>query len=70
MLAALAGHGVALVRNAFVQAELAARQLVAVKAPSLQSPLAYRLVYLPEVLIDPALRQFRDWLMAQRLQQA
>ena len=33
-------------------------------------PLAYHLVYPPEALIDPALRQFRDWIMAQGAEKA
>lgn len=63
--AACAGQGFALVRQALVQAELRSRRLVAVKGPALRTPLAYRLVYRSEALIDPALRRFRDWLIDQ-----
>jgi len=62
----VAGRGFALVRRALVQQELDARELVAVHCKPLPTPLAYRLVYRPEALIDPALRCFRDWIMAQR----
>lgn len=63
--AALAGRGFALVRRGFVAAEIAARTLVALRAADLPTPLAYRLVYRPDVLLDPALRAFRDWIAAQ-----
>ena len=64
--AAVAGRGFALVRRALVQQELAARELVSVQCKPLAIPLAYHLVYRPEALIDPALRSFREWIMAQR----
>ncbi len=64
--AALAGLGFALVRRALVQMEIASARLLCVKAPPLRTPLAYHLVYRPEALIDPALRQFRDWLHTQK----
>ena len=63
--AALAGRGFALVRQGFVAEEIAARRLVAVRAAALATPLAYRLVHRPEVLVDPALRSFRNWITAQ-----
>lgn len=63
--AALAGLGYALVRRALVVPELASGHLLCVKAPSLRTPLAYHLVYRAETLIDPALRSFRDWIVAQ-----
>jgi LysR family glycine cleavage system transcriptional activator len=63
--AAVAGRGFALARRALVQQELAARELVSVHCKPLAAPLAYHLVYRPEALIDPALRRFRDWAMAQ-----
>lgn len=63
--AALAGRGFALARQGFVAGEIAARTLVAVRSAALATPLAYRLVYRPEVLVDPALRSFRDWITAQ-----
>ncbi|HTH08386.1 MAG TPA: transcriptional regulator GcvA [Acidovorax sp.] len=64
--AAVAGRGFALARRALVQQELASRELVCVHCKPLATPLAYHLVYRPETLIDPALRRFRDWIMAQR----
>ncbi len=63
--AALAGRGFALARQGFVAGEIAARMLVAVPSAALATPLAYRLVHRPEVLVDPALRAFRDWIMEQ-----
>jgi len=64
--AAVAGRGFALVRRALVARELAARELIgAGGVRALATPLAYHLVYPPETLIDPALRQFRDWMVAQ-----
>lgn len=68
--AAVAGRGFALVRRALVARELAARELIGVQGGrraggALATPLAYRLVYPPETLIDPVLRQFRDWIVAQ-----
>jgi len=63
--AAVAGRGFALVRRALVARELATRALVGVQAPPAAAPLAYRLVYRPEALIDPALRRFRDWIVAE-----
>lgn len=76
--AAVAGRGFALVRRALVARELAARELVGLRADNdkgrgmgaLATPLAYHLVYPPETLIDPALRQFRDWIMAQGAEKA
>lgn len=64
--AALAGRGFAMVRRALVVRELAARALIGVQGSgALATPLAYHLVYPAETLIDPALRQFRDWIVAQ-----
>lgn len=63
--AALAGLGYALVRRALVASEIACGHLLCVKAPALRTPLAYHLVCRAETLIDPALRSFRDWIMAQ-----
>jgi LysR family glycine cleavage system transcriptional activator len=64
--AAVAGRGFALVRRALVQQELDRRELVSVQCKPLATPLAYHLVYRPEALIDPGLRRFREWIMAQR----
>ena len=67
--AAVAGRGFALVRRALVARELAARELIGVQGRgALSTPLAYHLVYPAETLIDPALRQFRDWMTAQAAQ--
>jgi LysR family glycine cleavage system transcriptional activator len=63
--AALAGHGVALVRRPLVARELAAHRLLAVKAPPLRTPLAYHLVYRAQTLTLPAMRAFFDWLLTQ-----
>ena len=72
--AAVAGRGFALARRALVARELAARELIGLAlgkgVGALATPLAYHLVYPPETLIDPALRQFRDWIMAQGAERA
>ncbi|WP_429951566.1 LysR substrate-binding domain-containing protein [Comamonas sediminis] len=63
--AAVAGRGFALVRRGLVARELATRALIGVPTGALSTPLAYHLVYPPETLIDPALRRFRAWIVAQ-----
>lgn len=63
--ATVAGRGFALVRRALVARELATRALIGVRTAPLTTPLAYHLVYPPETLIDPTLRRFRDWIVAQ-----
>jgi len=63
--AAVAGRGFALVRRALIARELATRALIGVQAGTLATPLAYHLVYAAPALIDPELRRFRDWIVAQ-----
>lgn len=60
--AAVAGHGVALVRRSLVETELASRRLIAIKAPPLRATLAYYLVYREQTLEQPAMRKFFDWI--------
>ena len=61
---ALAGNGIALVRQPLARREIDARRLVIVKAPPLRTRVAYHLVYRREVVDEPRLRSFRDWLVA------
>jgi LysR family glycine cleavage system transcriptional activator len=68
--AALAGHGVALVRRSLVAPELATRRLLAIKAPPLRTPLAYHLVYREPTLAAPAAHAFFEWLLGQAGKQA
>ena len=63
--AAVAGRGFALVRRSLVVQELASRALLCVDTRALATPLAYHLVYPAEALIDPALRQFKDWIVSE-----
>lgn len=60
---ALAGNGVALVRHALARREVDARRLVIVKAPPIRTRIAYHLVYRREVMDEPQLRSFRDWVV-------
>ncbi len=69
--AALAGRGFALVRRSLLGRELATRALIGLPGSTgLATPLAYHLVHMPETLIDPALRRFRDWIVAQAREDA
>lgn len=61
---ALAGNGIALVREPLARRDLDTRRLVIVKAPPLRTRLAYHLVYRREALDEPQLRSFRDWVVA------
>lgn len=61
---ALAGNGIALVRQPLARREIDARRLVIVKAPPLRTRIAYHLVYRHELVDDPQLRSFRDWVVA------
>jgi LysR family transcriptional regulator, glycine cleavage system transcriptional activator len=63
--AAKAGLGVALVRRAFVERELAAGTLVAPLLLSVASDLAYYLVYPPAALSEPTVVSFREWLISE-----
>ena len=63
--AAVAGRGFALVRRAASSCCTSARELVSVHCKPLATPLAYHLVYRPEALIDPGLRRFHAWIVAQ-----
>lgn len=61
---ALAGNGIALVRQPLARREIDARRLVIVKAPPIRTRTAYHLVYRYESVDDPQLRSFRDWVVA------
>ena len=63
--AAVAGQGLALVRNVYASDDLAAGRLV--QAIDVQWPtrFAYYAVCTPEALQKPAVRHFRDWLVAE-----
>lgn len=67
--AALAGRGVALLRRSLVADELAGGRLLAIRVPPLHTPMAYRLVYQRETLVNPAMRAFHDWMLEQAGQQ-
>jgi LysR family transcriptional regulator, glycine cleavage system transcriptional activator len=61
--AAVAGKGVALIRRSLIGDELAAGRLVAPLSQGLSKGMAYHLVYLPENMVQPAVRAFRAWLL-------
>ncbi len=61
--AALAGLGVALVRHAFVEREIASGRLVAPFSHTITQAYAYYLVSPPTALRRPEVVAFRDWLL-------
>ncbi|WP_249605329.1 LysR substrate-binding domain-containing protein [Chromobacterium sp. IRSSSOUMB001] len=63
--AALAGRGYALARRSLLQAELAAGRLRELPAPPLRSDLAYYLIHRPDLLRDPEMGVFKQWLLEQ-----
>ncbi|CQR45093.1 Glycine cleavage system transcriptional activator [Thiomonas sp. CB3] len=63
--AALAGSGIALVRLALVEEEIAAGRLVAPFHTSVATPIAYYLVYDGTAMLQRRNRRFRDWLVAE-----
>ena len=63
--AAIAGQGVALVRSAHVDGELAASGLVRLFDVFCPSPVAYHLVYPPGSEGRPKIAAFRDWIVAE-----
>lgn len=63
--ATLAGRGVALLRRSLIEAELAARRLLEVQAPTLRTPFSYYLLYREETLKEPPMQEFFDWLIRQ-----
>jgi LysR family glycine cleavage system transcriptional activator len=60
--AAVAGQGLALVRDVYASDDLRARRLVRAVAASWPTRFAYYVVGTPEALQRPAVRRFRDWL--------
>ncbi|MBJ3816123.1 transcriptional regulator GcvA [Shimwellia pseudoproteus] len=65
--AALAGKGIALMRQALVARELQQGLLVSPLGKTLAAPLAYYLVYDPSAMLRKAGRCFRDWITAAAL---
>ncbi|MCQ8241146.1 LysR substrate-binding domain-containing protein [Rhizosaccharibacter radicis] len=63
--AALAGHGIALVRSAHVEQELRDGRLVRLLSVRHPSPLAYHLVCPRGRERLPGIRSFRNWIMAE-----
>lgn len=63
--AAAAGAGVALIPSFLIQPELEAGTLVIPFARPLSSERAYYLAYPPDALTNPAVAQFRAWMLAQ-----
>jgi LysR family glycine cleavage system transcriptional activator len=63
--AAIAGRGIALVRKALVSAELSAGRLIMPFRTSIETPIAYYLVYDETALLQRRNKRFRDWLMAE-----
>src|SRR6185369_699059 len=61
--AAVAGQGLALVRDVYVQQELKNGKLVKVLSVSWPTQFGYYAVATPESLQKPAVRRFRDWLV-------
>jgi LysR family glycine cleavage system transcriptional activator len=62
--AAVSGQGLALVRNVYADDELRAGRLVQAIAVKWPTRFAYYAVGTPQALQRPAVRRFRDWLVA------
>lgn len=63
--AAKAGLGFALMRQGFVESEIAEGRLIAPFGRPLRSRFAYYVVYPPEALERLSVRQVRDWLLGE-----
>jgi LysR family glycine cleavage system transcriptional activator len=63
--AAAAGQGLALVRDFYAREELGAGNLIQALDLSWPTRFAYYAVATPDALRRPAVRQFRDWLVAE-----
>jgi LysR family glycine cleavage system transcriptional activator len=63
--AAIQGEGVALGRTALIEEELSSGQLVRLFDLRLKSEMAYYVVCPARALERPAVRAFRDWLLAE-----
>ncbi|NVE01122.1 transcriptional regulator GcvA [Massilia sp. BJB1822] len=63
--AAVAGHGMALVRPSLVRAELDSGKLLIPFPHAVETPIAYYLVYDGTALLQPHKRRFHQWLTAQ-----
>ncbi|MCS2160511.1 transcriptional regulator GcvA [Scandinavium sp. H11S7] len=62
--AALAGKGIALIRSALVRDEIKNGSLINPLRVSVDSPVAYYLVYDESAVLQRMSRRFRDWLTA------
>jgi LysR family glycine cleavage system transcriptional activator len=65
--AALAGMGIALVRRSLIRKELASGRLVVPFRATIDTPIAYYLVYDETAILPKSSRQFRDWLLSQAI---
>ena len=63
--AAVSGQGLALVRDVYADGELRAGRLLHAIAVGWPARFAYYAVTTPEALQRPAVRQFREWLIAE-----
>jgi LysR family glycine cleavage system transcriptional activator len=63
--AAVSGQGLALVRDVYADGELSAGRLVLAITVTWPARFAYYAVTTPEALQRPAVRQFREWLIAE-----
>ncbi|WOA53974.1 transcriptional regulator GcvA [Dickeya solani] len=66
--AAIAGAGIALVRQSLIGRELAEGKLVSPFQINVDSPLAYYLIYDASALLSRTNRCFRDWLLSEAAQ--
>src|SRR3954452_6405043 len=67
--AAVAGQGLALVRDIYAEDELRAKRLVKPLTVNWPVQFAYYVVATSEALQKPAVRQFRDWLIGEAQQE-
>lgn len=65
MLAALAGQGIALVKDIYVSEELKKGTLVVAVNRPWPTPYAYYLVARPEVMHRPKVQAFREWMIGE-----
>jgi LysR family glycine cleavage system transcriptional activator len=57
--------GIALVRRSLIHDELASGRLVVPFRATIETPIAYYLVYDETAVLPKSSRQFRDWLVSQ-----
>ncbi|MCX5479154.1 LysR substrate-binding domain-containing protein [Kaistia geumhonensis] len=68
--AAIAGQGLAVVRDVYAADDLAGGRLVQPLATAAETSLAYHVVVAPDRLALPRVAAFRDWIRAEALQGA